>query len=84
MVMMEEAGATGGGGGSNSGSGGGGSGYTDGSVTVVSTQLGGSVFPNAKVIMRIADPNTIDPSTTLEDVSFDVRRERHSLTRLLL
>ena len=69
------AGATGGGGGSNSGSGGGGSGYTDGSVTVVSTQLGGSVFPNAKVIMRIADPNTIDPSTTLEDVSFDVRRE---------
>ena len=24
--------------------------------------------------MRIADPNTIDPSTTLEDVSFDVRR----------
>ena len=69
------AGATGGGGGTNSGSGGGGSGYTDGSVTVVRTQLGGSVFPNAKVIMRIADPNTIDPSTTLEDVSFTVGRE---------
>ena len=47
------AGATGGGGGTNSGSGGGGSGYTDGSVTVVSTQLGGSEFTTAKVILRI-------------------------------
>ena len=47
------AGATGGGGGSNSGSGGGGSGYTDGSVTVVSTQQGGSTGA-AKVVIRLA------------------------------
>ena len=47
------AGATGGGGGTNSGGGGGGSGYTDGSITVVSTQQGGSQFTTAKVIMRI-------------------------------
>ena len=47
------AGATGGGGGTNSGSGGGGSGYTDGSVTVVSTQQGGSTGP-AKVVIRLA------------------------------
>ena len=45
-------GATGGDGGS-SGGGGGGSGYTDGSVTVVSTQLGGSTFEDAKVILRV-------------------------------
>jgi hypothetical protein len=36
-----------------SGGGGGGSGYTDGSVTVVSTQLGGSTFSDAKVILRV-------------------------------
>ena len=36
------SGATGGSGGVNASSGGGGSGYTDGSVTVVSTQVGGS------------------------------------------
>ena len=47
------AGATGGGGGTNSGSGGGGSGYTDGSVTVVSTQQGGSTG-SAKVVIRLA------------------------------
>ena len=36
---------------------------TDGSVTVIDTQLGGSTGP-AKVIIRIADPlMTIDPST---------------------
>ena len=33
--------------------GGGGSGYTDGSVTVVSTQQGGSTGP-AKVVIRLA------------------------------
>ena len=44
-------GATGGTGGSSSG-GGGGSGYTDGSVTIVDTQLGGS-STNAKVVLRI-------------------------------
>ena len=36
-----------------SGGGGGGSGYTDGSVTVVSTQQGGSTGP-AKVVIRLA------------------------------
>ena len=47
-------GVVGGDGGSGSdGGGGGGSGYTDGSVTVVSTQQGGSIG-NAKVIIRVA------------------------------
>ena len=45
-------GATGGQGGVDNTGGGGGSGYTDGSVTVVSTQLGGSTG-EAKVILRI-------------------------------
>jgi hypothetical protein len=45
------SGATGGGGGTNGSGGGGGSGYTDGFVTVVSTQLGGST-EDAKVILR--------------------------------
>ena len=48
------SGATGGQGGSlGFAGGGGGSGYTDGSVTVVSTQLGGST-EDAKVILRLA------------------------------
>ena len=47
------SGATGGRGGTNGSGGGGGSGYTDGSVTVVSTQLGGSI-EDAKVILRLA------------------------------
>ena len=47
------SGATGGQGGNNRSSGGGGSGYTDGSVTVVETQLGGSSFANAKIILRV-------------------------------
>jgi hypothetical protein len=46
------SGATGGQGGTNGSGGGGGSGYTDGSVTVVSTQLGGSTG-DAKVILRL-------------------------------
>jgi len=45
------AGATGGSGGTDSCGGGGGSGYTDGSVTVVSTQQGGSTG-SAKIIIR--------------------------------
>ena len=45
-------GATGGNGGTSGAGGGGGSGYTDGSVTVVSTTLGGSTG-NAKVILRV-------------------------------
>lgn len=44
-------GATGGAGGTNGSGGGGGSGYTDGSVTVVNTQSGGSTG-NARVILR--------------------------------
>ena len=46
------SGATGGQGGTNGSGGGGGSGYTDGSVTIVSTQLGGST-EDAKVILRL-------------------------------
>ena len=46
------AGATGGNGGNGGGGGGGASGYTDGSVTVVSTQQGGSTG-NPKVIIRL-------------------------------
>jgi len=46
------AGATGGSGGTDSCGGGGGSGYTDGSVTVVSTQLGGSTG-FSKIIIRL-------------------------------
>jgi len=67
------SGATGGSSGQNGASGGGGSGYTDGSVTVVDTQLGGSTGA-AKVIIRIADPSTIAPSTTLQDITFTVTR----------
>ena len=48
------SGAFGGGGGDNNYGGGGGSGYTNGSVSVISTQLGGSTFTDAKVIIRIA------------------------------
>ena len=44
-------GATGGAGGQNGAGGGGGAGYTDGSVTVVDTQLGGSTG-NCKVVVR--------------------------------
>ena len=66
-------GATGGQGGRANSGGGGGSGYTDGSVTVIDTQQGGSTGA-AKVIIRIADPNTIDPATTLQDVTFTVTR----------
>ena len=57
----------------NGGGGGGGSGYTDGSVTVIDTQQGGSTGA-AKVIIRIADPSTIDPSTTLQEVTFTIGR----------
>jgi hypothetical protein len=47
-------GATGGDAGTGGGSGAGGSGYTDGSVTVVETQLGGSQYARATVILRLA------------------------------
>jgi len=46
-------GATGGDGGINGGGGGGGSGYTDGSVTVVDTTLGGHNVQETKLIMRL-------------------------------
>ena len=48
------SGATGGNGGTNSSGGGGGSGYTDGSVTVVSTQQGGSTG-DTKVVLRVVN-----------------------------
>ena len=66
-------GATGGDGGDADYGGGGGSGYTDGSVTVIDTQQGGSTG-SAKVIIRIADPATIDPATTLQEVTFTIGR----------
>jgi hypothetical protein len=75
------AGATGGKGGTSSAGGGGGSGYTDGSVTVINTTRGGGGYPTdayngkSRVVIRIADPDTIAPSTTLEDVTFTVGRE---------
>ena len=47
------SGATGGAAGQRGFAGGGGSGYTDGSITVIDTQQGGSEFTNAKVILRI-------------------------------
>ena len=72
-TVQSGSGATGGASGQNNQAGGGGSGYTDGSVTVIDTQLGGSTGP-AKVIIRIADPDTIDPSTTLQNVTFTVTR----------
>lgn len=68
------SGATGGQGGTSNGGGGGGSGYTDGSVTVVETQLGGSTSA-AKIIIRISDPSVVNPVTTLQDVTFSVGRE---------
>ena len=46
-------GAKGGQGGSNGYGGAGGGGYQDGSITVESTQLGGSTFDDAKVILRV-------------------------------
>jgi hypothetical protein len=48
------SGATGGNGGTNSGGGGGGSGYTDGSVTIVSTKQGGNTG-DAKVVLRVVN-----------------------------
>ena len=74
QTVNSGSGATGGAAGQNGLAGGGGSGYTDGSVTVVDTQLGGSTGA-AKVIIRIADPNAIDPSTTLDEVTFVVTRD---------
>ena len=47
-------GAVGGNGGVGNQGGGGGSGYTDGSITVVSTQLGGSTRENGTVLLRLA------------------------------
>ena len=47
-------GASGGNAGFGSDSGGGGSGYTDGSITVVDTQLGGGSSDKARVIMRLS------------------------------
>lgn len=46
-------GSRGGAGGSNGYGGGGGAGYNDGSITIVSTQLGGSTFSDARAILRV-------------------------------
>ena len=45
-------GVTGGDGGTSGGGGGGGGGYTDGSVEVIETSLGGSLYPNGAMIFR--------------------------------
>ena len=75
--LQQEAGDGGcgykGGGGGKVRGGGGGSGYTDGSVIIIDAQQGGSTG-DAKIIIRIADPNTINPSTTLQDVTFTIGR----------
>ena len=70
-------GAMGGKGGRKGYGGVGGSGYTDDSVTVVSTQQGGSEFTNAKVILRIVTRTiqkvTFTQSrTTNENIGFDL------------
>ena len=70
-------GAMGGKGGRKGYGGGGGSGYTDDSVTVVSTQQGGSEFTTAKVILRIVTRTiqkvTFTQSrTTNENIGFDL------------
>lgn len=63
-------GATGGNGGVGGGGGGGGSGYSDGSVEIVSTQLGGN-FGESRVVIRLA-PQILDGSVTH---SFDNSRD---------
>tara|TARA_B100002019_G_scaffold290121_1_gene307129 strand:- start:53 stop:2746 length:2694 start_codon:yes stop_codon:yes gene_type:complete len=60
-------GAMGGKGGRKGYGGGGGSGYTDDSVTVVSTQQGGSEFTTAKVVLRIV-------TRTIQKVTFTQSR----------
>lgn len=52
-------GTTGGDGGTSGGGGGGAGGYTDGSVEVVETQLGGSRYSNAIAIIRLASRNVV-------------------------
>ena len=46
-------GAKGGQGGTNGYGGAGGGGYNDGSITVVTTAIGGSTFDDARVILRV-------------------------------
>jgi len=61
-------GSVGGGGGSDGRGGGGGAGYVDSSVTVVDTQLGGSNFADAKVILRAVPEDELDPASNTRDV----------------
>ena len=79
------AGATGGfggttGAGANRGSGGGGSGYTDGSVEVLSTQLGGSQYNNATIVISQLTPVSVtqdivdNQGTTSEVNPFSIAR----------
>ena len=75
------AGAEGGSGGlGNGGGGGGGSGYTDGSVEVLSTQLGGSQYTNATIIISQLTPvsvtqDIVDNRGTTSEVSpFSITR----------
>ena len=42
-------------------------------MIIIDAQQGGSTG-DAKIIIRIADPNTINPSTTLQDVTFTIGR----------
>ena len=50
-------GTTGGDGGTSGGGGGGGGGYTDGSVEVIETQLGGSQYTSAVAILKLISPS---------------------------
>ena len=60
------SGAIGGKGGTNGSGGEGGTGYTDGSVTVISSEPGGSIESNAKVVMRFpAGPEIIQSGLVL-------------------
>ena len=60
------SGAIGGKGGTNGSGGDGGTGYTDGSVTVISSEPGGSIESNAKVVMRFpAGPEIIQSGLVL-------------------
>ena len=62
-------GTTGGDGGTSGGGGGGAGGYTDGSVEVVETQLGGSRYSGAIAIIRLASRNVV--FTVSREASFE-------------
>ena len=76
------AGATGGKGGTGQGGGGGGSGYTDGSVTVLSTQLGGSIGPARINIKLYAGDTYIDDEGRILILSATAGNDPRNLTKV--